>query len=391
MARKTANEELRDALIRHQIFLMRYGGSVRNQINGVLARSEGEIKLLIEAMPDSSGMETQREYKRLQSVLKRVQALRHADWREAARVLSREITALAYNEPITLNKLVKTVCPVQVSTTLPSRNLLKNIATARPFQGRILRDWASELESQDLRRIATAVQSGMVAGQHSRDIAASIGVVAGQTSSNVESVVRTAVQHVANASRNEWMRENADILDEEQFVATLDSRTTPQCRAHDGERFEVGRGPKPPLHFNCRSLRIPYFDGVLLGDRPANPTTLKALVEDFSQQEGYGKISKRDDLPRGTKTAFDKWAREVKRELIGPVPAKETYQTWLTKQSTRFQNEVLGKTKAQLFRDGGLKLDKFVNREGRELTLKELARKHAEAFEAAGLDPSEFR
>jgi hypothetical protein len=50
----------------------------------------------------------------------------------------------------------------------------------------------------------------------------------------------------------------------------------------------------------------------------------------------------------------------------------------------------MGVTKAKLFRDGGLELDKFVHRNGDELTLRELAQKHADAFRAAGLDPSKY-
>jgi hypothetical protein len=73
------------------------------------------------------------------------------------------------------------------------------------------------------------------------------------------------------------------------------------------------------------------------------------------------------------------------------VPATSTYQTWLKGQTDAFQNEVLGKTKAELFRNGGLKLDQFVDlNSGREFTLSELAAAHADAFRAAGLDPKGF-
>jgi hypothetical protein len=56
-----------------------------------------------------------------------------------------------------------------------------------------------------------------------------------------------------------------------------------------------------------------------------------------------------------------------------------------------FQNDTLGITKAKLFREGGLNLDKFVNRNGDELTLAQLAEREAAAFRAAGLDPDKYR
>ena len=43
-----------------------------------------------------------------------------------------------------------------------------------------------------------------------------------------------------------------------------------------------------------------------------------------------------------------------------------------------------------MFRRGGLTMDRFVDRNGREFSLDELARSDADAFRAAGLDPSDF-
>jgi hypothetical protein len=186
------------------------------------------------------------------------------------------------------------------------------------------------------------------------------------------------------------MKENADLFTEEQFVATLDARTTPVCRANDGQRFPLGKGPRPPLHFGCRSLRVPVLDGELLGQRPSKPVTERLLLREFAKERGIDAPSTRDGLPHGSKGAFDDFSRRRVRELTGTVPAKTTYQAWLKGQSTAFQDDVLGKTKARLFRDGGLTLDKFVNRAGDELTIRDLARRHKEAFKAAGLDPEGF-
>ncbi len=62
------------------------------------------------------------------------------------------------------------------------------------------------------------------------------------------------------------------------------------------------------------------------------------------------------------------------KENVGTVPAMTSYDTWLRKQPTVFQNEVLGIRKARAFRKG-LKLDKFIDRKGNELTLVQLKEK----------------
>lgn len=81
---------------------------------------------------------------------------------------------------------------------------------------------------------------------------------------------------------------------------------------------------------------------------------------------------------------------EWKAKNIGQLPANTNYGDFLRRQDPAFQDEVLGKTKAKLFREGKLPIDKFVDRGGNELTLKQLAKLQPTAFREAGLDPSKF-
>ena len=115
------------------------------------------------------------------------------------------------------------------------------------------------------------------------------------------------------------------------------------------------------------------------------------MLREYAKQADLDKVpTSRADLPRGHKGKFDAFARPRTRELIGRVPAKVDYETWLRRQSAAFQDDVLGKTKGRLFRRGDLPLDRFVDRLDAEKTLAELAKSDASAFELAGLDPSEF-
>lgn len=80
------------------------------------------------------------------------------------------------------------------------------------------------------------------------------------------------------------------------------------------------------------------------------------------------------DLPEGTRASMN-----------GQVSEKETYQSWLGKQSAAFQDDVLGPTKGKLFREGGVTLDRFVDRNGASLTIDQLRAKEAPAFKRAGV------
>ena len=63
----------------------------------------------------------------------------------------------------------------------------------------------------------------------------------------------------------------------------------------------------------------------------------------------------------------------TRASLDGQVSSTTTYDSFLRKQSTSFQDDFLGKRKAQLFRQEKLSLSKFVDKRGSSLTLKEIA------------------
>jgi len=400
MPQQTANEALYDAMVRHQTYLMRFSGYVRNRVNAILDRSEQAIADTIRGrLADSNGLTTPQEVRRMEALLRAIDGLRDKAWDGASEELAKHLEELAYQEPIVLQGMFATVAPAVVNTVLPTTRLLKAIALSRPFEGRILKDWAATMQAEDLRRMHAAIQTGMVAGESSAAIARRVvgtNALAGtdgvtqMTRRQVEAITRTAVNHIANSARDAFMQENADLVLSEVYVATLDARTTPICKALDGKTFPQGQGPRPPQHFNCRSLRVAVLDGEVLSGRPFKASTTKQLLREYTDANGLERVTTRDALPRGTKGAFDAFARKRVRELTGRVPASTSYNEWLKRQTREFQEDTLGVTKAKLFREGGLSLDKFVTANGHELTLADLAKRHADAFRAAGLDPDTF-
>lgn len=66
-------------------------------------------------------------------------------------------------------------------------------------------------------------------------------------------VTRTMMQHIkAFLSYNIGRM----FYDKYQWLSTIDSVTTPICRARHLRIFEYGKGPVPPAHFNCRSVIV---------------------------------------------------------------------------------------------------------------------------------------
>jgi SPP1 gp7 family putative phage head morphogenesis protein len=389
------NEALFDALIRHQIGLLRLSGSVRNRVLKILDEVERDMRLEIEDRLSRGTITAQRQ----KLLLKQIRSIRGGAWDRAIDVWMEEMFALAKAEPAFVAAAVASIAPVELDMVLPSASQLRAIVTTFPFEGRTMREWARDIRRADLARIDQQIKMGIVQGETPRQIASRInGTTLGRgrdgatqiTRNGAAAITRTAVNAISNAAKREFYTANADLFEEEMYVATLDERTTRVCSSLDGTMHPVGKGPIPPLHFNCRSLRVPIIRGEVLGRRPAKPVTTRQLLRQYTRENGLASVTSRADLPRGHKGAFDDFSRTRIRGMTGQVDAKITYQDWLGRQSAEFQDDVLGPTRGKLFRDGDLPLRKFVNRSGDELTLAQLARADADAFTRAGLNPEDF-
>lgn len=391
---KTVNEEWFDALIRHQVFLLRVSGSIRNDVVALLNATEKDIAMRVRDALRGNTASSPGRIRRANRLIKQIQAIRTKAWDKAIALWAQAFKELTDDEIRFVSKTLDNLAPVELGLTIPSPGKLHSLVSTNPFEGRVLREWASDLRRSDLRRISDQIRIGLVQGEPSATIARRIvgsaklqgkNGVTQITRNNAAAITRTAVNHYSNSAREIFFQDNKDLFKEEIFVATLDSRTTPICRANDGKRFPVGEGPMPPLHFACRSLRVAAIGAEAIGTRPVRPFTQKQFLREFTDSRGLPLVSSRSALPRGYKGQFDSFSGRRIRELTGQVPAKVTYQEWLSGQSASFQDDVLGKSRGALFRRGGLPLDKFVDRTGAEIPLSQLASTEKAAWKAAGL------
>lgn len=396
---ETFNQELFDAMLRHQIGLLRFGGSVRNKVWKLLDASETDLKRQIRRAK-RAGFDTPARIVGLEKLLKGVRGTRVTAWKQVRKEWLEEMRSFAVAEPGFYDRAIAAAVPVEIGSVMPAPEVLRNIVSSRPFLGKTLGQHISNIQRADIGRIEDQIKIGLAQQetlpQISRRIVGTAKLkgrdgVTQITRRHAATIARTTTNGIGAEARRAYAELNKDIAPEELFVATLDSSTTPICRRFDGQRFKVGEPPFLPLHMGERSLRVPSLDGEVVGDRPRRDFTEKQLLREFSRKQGLEKVPrKRADLPRGTKGAFDSFARKRMRELTGRTPAKTTYQKWLGRQSAANQDDILGPTRGALFRRGDLTLDKFVEFDGTELTLSQLADRHTDAFLRAGLDPDAF-
>lgn len=237
-----------------------------------------------------------------------------------------------------------------VTLTLPNGQVLKNSfenmaeREAAAF-GQAVRNGFLTGESTEsiTRRLIGRLQQGD-SGSISQLLRAG-GAATTKANNQIRTVVRTSINQVANAASMKAYEANQDITKKYRYTATLDSRTSPICRALDGTEHFYGKGPIPPQHFNCRSTTVPIIDYEGLGFDPPPPSKI-------------GRPNSDKNIPDG-----------------------ETYGAWLKRQPKAVQEKVLGdKGQVGYFNalskkygpDGAIR--RFVREDGSEKTIDDLKR-----------------
>lgn len=75
-----------------------------------------------------------------------------------------------------------------------------------------------------------------------------------------KSLAATIVNHTASVAKDITYGLNRLGIKHLLWSSILDQNTTDYCRAHNGQVYQINEGPRPPAHFNCRSLMIPVFN-----------------------------------------------------------------------------------------------------------------------------------
>ena len=228
-------------------------------------------------------------------------------------------------------------------------NLVKSIVDTNPIQGELLRDWFRDASRKTTIMVRRQIQLGMAQNETIDDMVRRIrgrsvgggrysGGVMATTTREAEAIVRTAVNEIANVAHLRTYQENDDVVSEVELVATLDTRTTLLCASLDGTRWPVNSPDirRPPLHIRCRSSLVPRINWAALGlEEPADST---------------------------------------RASMDGQVSSSMRYEGWLRGQPAAIQNQILGPTRAELFRQGRVTLEQLVRTDGRVIPISQLPR-----------------
>ncbi|BAQ92164.1 phage putative head morphogenesis protein [uncultured Mediterranean phage uvMED] len=212
--------------------------------------------------------------------------------------------------------------------------------------------FAGESLDQITRRLVGRLEFADFGPLSVKQLALAGGELTKIANNQISTIVRTSVNQVTNQASQAVYAANKKVSPRYEYVATLDSRTSPICQRLDGQTFDYNNGPTPPQHFNCRSTTVPVvdFDGL---------------------QKKYPNLEK----PPATK--FD-----TRPSSTGRVPQGQAYGDWLLQQDRKLQIKTLGNEgKVRIFKKlaksektGQAALRKMIRNDGSERSLTDLER-----------------
>lgn len=355
MARLTKQGQLiHDVTVRFQVYLERLKAGEVRRMDATIRQLDVAMRKALTDIGDAPSRA--RLERQLASMRKQMLSIADKNAETYLKTLRKFSSYATEFHGSTINLVLPASAP---ALTTASTAAVWSGVLASPIQatGTMLDSFIESWGQQTVARVESAIRVGYAQGMTTEEIVRKIrgtkannfsdGILGGVTKRDANAMVRTSLQHVNNAAQQMVYDDNSDIIEGYIWISTLDSRTSQTCRSLDGQFFKTGKGPVPPIHVNCRSTTIPKIKGV-------------------------------DLLSNTTRASKD-----------GQVPANQTYYEWLQSQPASFQDDALGTTRAQLFRDGGLNAKQFaalnLDKNFQPLTLEEMRQKNPSAFDRAGL------
>lgn len=341
------NQAAFDLAVRYAVYIERYKTGAVNRLLDFLieldAENSAQLAVLLDRLSEADKAAFLRNKN---SKTQRLLALR--DYLQEMRSSAREVLINRTIDEVTpiaervASRNAAIAAQVGVTAAMPKVSQLERLVRTEPFQGAILKEWASEWSEARVSRVTKSLRVGLALGESVDNLTRRLrGTAVSKFTDGVlntsrrsaSTIVRTAANHARSIGDVEFARANESKIDYMLRRSALDTRTSDICRVNDGKKYSPDEAEGVlPAHPNCRSVFITIW-------------------------KGQGR------------------------------PDDDDYFDWLRKQPRDVQDEALGATKAKLFRDGGLTGGDLIKAAtGRPYTLDELRRREAEAFEKAGVE-----
>jgi len=223
----TANEEIQDKYIAHQVSLVRYAQGLARRYQDKIATTNARLGDFVSSKLDRLNSATSRSSNRAWGEFgKSVAEIRKPGFQDAKDLSLAEMSELAPVEQAFAIKAINDSLPFEHKfLTTPTAPIVK-YSTA---EGMTLDQWWTRLQASDSRRIMQIARNGVAQGLTNNEVATAIRTTIGTTNNAAEMLARTTTNGIANASKDAFYKENKSVIDWVVFSATLDARTTEIC------------------------------------------------------------------------------------------------------------------------------------------------------------------
>ena len=341
---KKADQAIADQIISHQISLMRFSAGEKQKVFKLFLQMQAELKAKLQ-----NGF-TSYEKTRITKLLKECTAIINSFYSGVQSEI--DFVGLTKAEAAASQKAM---IEIGLEASIPSASVLKAMVSDALLQGAPLKDWWAKQAEDTAFKFASQVRQGVAQGETLQQIITRVvGSVKHGTPGimevsrrNASTLVHDSIMQIANDAKMETYRANGDILNGMKQLSTLDSHTSQICVAYSGAQWDLSGKPINgntlpynggcPRHPNCRSILVPITK------------TYKELGIDIPEVSG------------------------TRSSDLGQVPADMSFEAFLKRHDKAYQDELLGKGKAEMWRSGKITLSDLLSQEGRPLTLKMLA------------------
>lgn len=361
-------ERLADRFTMHDVNLARFTVGEQRKIRNMLVDLREQLVLKLDQHIDGDGTAFSR--RKLKALFQATDQTITNSYTKIAKTHDATMLKLAeVSADQTLEAMNATIGASLLNVGVPE-TVLKAMVDDDISLGLPAKEWWNGQSTRLRQRFQQQIRQGVFAGETLSDLKRRVrgrrengfkdGIMEA-TSRDAEALIRTSVQSIAQSARHEVFQANDDVIKGQQWLSTLDLRTSEICQALSGQAWTLEGEPlegttldfpgPPPLHFNCRSSLVPI---------------MKSWGELIREAKGDKALAKRMDkveskIPESTQSSMD-----------GQVSAKLTYEQWLENQPEERQIEALGEGKWQLWNDGDISLTDLIDQTGRPLSLKEL-------------------
>lgn len=379
---------LSDALINHSVDLLRFDARSRRRIRGQLQLLQDRLMAELAGV-DFSNIQRRT---RLDMLLTQTKLILKVNYSSMNRILAKDLRDLAALEQDFVVKGMNDLFKVDIMSAALTPEKLRALTKEANILGAPAREWWSRQGGRMQRAFEDNMRQGFLLGESTGDLVRrvrgtstgkrqiielaggstkSVHVFEGgimQTSTReAETLVRTAVNSVANDIRLQTYQSNSDVIKSVQAFVTLDAATSTICQSHgaipdewDNETLEPLHGsnpwPGPPSwHFNCRSSLIP-------------------ITKSWEELQGQAVGGTRNQR-RIARRLDNNAPKRVRSSMDGQVPRGTSFNKWLKRQPKSVQLDLLGPSKRKLWLKGKLSLTQMLDQTGRPLSLGKIMTK----------------